>query len=285
MGSNMLQPNIAVVCGDDKVRIINLDYSSIERVDVIWQWQIDEAAKQLPPEYQQYLYPLDECKFVDNNKKLLIAGSSGAVILLDIETRQCLFHAYAPMAHSAELMPDERVVLALSVHNSGNRLQLYDLNKSDRVLFHSRLFFGHAVLWDASTEILYALGFSKLRAYQLKQWETAEPVLERIHSWDLPFNAGHDMCRYNSHELLVSGREGVFIFNLIDYSFKSFAPLAEVKSIKSINYDAETDRLLYTKGEIEWWTHHIYQENPKQCFTINDMRIYKVRMAMPSIDS
>lgn len=275
-----LYANIAVICGDDKVRIINLDHSSDVTVDVIWQWQIDETVMQLPPEYQKYLYPLDECKFVDENKKLLITGSSGAVILLDIETRQCLFHAYAPMAHSAEMMPDERVVLALSIHNGGNRLALYDLDKPDRVLFHSRLFFGHAALWDETTERLYALGFSKLRAYKLKKWETDEPVLERIHSWDLPFNAGHDMCRYSNRELLVTGREGVYIFNLLDHSFKPFTPLANIKNIKSINYDEKTHRLLYTKGEIEWWTHHIYQENPQRLYTVNDMRIYKVRTAL-----
>ena len=32
------------------------------------------------------------------------------------------------------------------------------------------------------------------------------------------------------------------------------------------------------KGEIKWWTHHIYQENPEKVITMDSLNVYKVRV-------
>lgn len=32
------------------------------------------------------------------------------------------------------------------------------------------------------------------------------------------------------------------------------------------------------KGEIKWWTHHIYQENPNKVITMDSLNVYKVRV-------
>ncbi|MBQ5740263.1 MAG: hypothetical protein IIV53_00230 [Bacteroidaceae bacterium] len=32
------------------------------------------------------------------------------------------------------------------------------------------------------------------------------------------------------------------------------------------------------KGEIKWWTHHIYQENPNKVITMDSLKVYKVRV-------
>ena len=35
---------------------------------------------------------------------------------------------------------------------------------------------------------------------------------------------------------------------------------------------------VYTKAEINWWTHHIYQKNPDKVVTIDSLNVYKVRV-------
>ena len=62
---------------------------------------------------------IDECKVVDNNRKMLVTSSSGGCVLIDIATKEVLFYATARNAHSAELLPEGRIAVALSVHNSG----------------------------------------------------------------------------------------------------------------------------------------------------------------------
>ena len=266
-----------VVCGDHMIRIINWDRSEEETVDVVWEWQIKEAFSQLPAEYEKQLYPLDECKFADNNRNLLITASAGAVLLLEIETRRVLFYASAPLAHSAEIMPDGRIVVALSTHKAGNCIQLFDRTLPEKVLFQDRLYFGHALQYNSENNRLYALGFSKLKSYRMEQWHTDSPVLQLENTWTIPFNAGHDLCLVDNRELLITGREGVAVFDIDKSQFHPFAPLAETGGIKSINYNSENNQLIYTKGEIKWWTHHVYQETPAKKITINDFRIYKVR--------
>ena len=278
MPFNSNQKEIAAVCGDDMVRIINWNESEGDVYELIWSWNIKEAYSHLPPEYENYLYPLDECKFASDNKQLLITASAGAVLLLDIATRQCLFHAYAPLAHSAEILPQNRLAVVLSTHKDGNCIRLYDLNQPDRILYKDRLYFGHAVIWDMDSETLYALGFSKLKSYKLGNWDSDTPTLLRIKTWTLHMNAGHDMCFIDTGELLIAGREGVYSFRIEEEQFYPFPPLAETGGLKSINYDLTTQSLIYTKGEEKWWTHRVYEDMPFKYIEMKDMRIYKVRL-------
>lgn len=44
----------------------------------------------------------------------------------------------------------------------------------------------------------------------------------------------------------------------------------------------QTERLVYSKAEISWWTHHIYCENPDRTFTFPDVNLYKARVARPT---
>lgn len=271
--------NLVAVCGDDRVRIVDWDLSHGFDVCILWEWRIDEVYAQLPDKYRQYLYALDECKFVDNNEKLLITASSGAVILLDIISRECLFYAYAPMAHSAELLPDGRLVVTLSTHPDGNCIQLYDMKYPEKLLYKDRLYFGHGAVWSQKRKRLYAVGYSKLREYRLKKWNTSSPELERLNTWTLPINAGHDLCMVHDDLLLIPGREGVTSFLIDEKVFLPFTPLAHMGAIKSLNYNPITQSAIFTKGEVKWWTYHVYQNNPDKFIQMDDFRIYKARTA------
>ena len=117
-------PKEIAVCGDDKVMIIDKSASDSTNVKVIWQWTVSDAAD-LPAAYQKYLVPTDECKPVDYNSKILITSSGGGVVLIDRETKKPLFFAHVPNAHSGELLPGGRIVVALSTANGGNCIQLF----------------------------------------------------------------------------------------------------------------------------------------------------------------
>jgi len=185
------------------------------------------------------------------------------------------------MAHSAEMLPGERIVVALSTHADGNSLELYSANQSEKLLWRDPLPSGHGVVWNAKHQRLYALGHSELRAYSLQNWASQTPSLRRENTWHLPGTNGHDLSRMTADELLISCQEGVSIFHIPRAGFAPFTPLANVEDVKSVSYDSPTEHLVYTKAEISWWTHHIYCLNPTRTFTFPDLNLYKARASSP----
>ena len=271
--------NCVAVCGGHDVKIIDMAESEGTTLHEVWSWNIDEPIEGLPAEYAEYLNPLDECKLVDNNRKLLLTSSSSAVVLIDLKTKKNLFYARVPMAHSADLLPNDRVAVALSTHKKGNSLEIYDIAQPEKVLWRDSLYSGHGAVWHAERESLYALGYDVLREYKLKDWQSATPSLELVASWSIPVKSGHDLMKVDADRMLVSGHEGVYWFDVNSGEYTPFEPLHSTENVKSMNYNAKNGRLVYTKAEESWWTHHIYQENPTKVITIDDMNIYKVRPA------
>ncbi|MBE6186528.1 MAG: hypothetical protein E7142_04160 [Rikenellaceae bacterium] len=278
-GCSSFYENHLAICGGEEVRIVDMSKSEGRNLHEVWSWRIDEPTEGLPAEYSKYLMPLDECKFVDGNRKLLLTSSHSAVVLLDIKSRKCDFDARVPMAHSADLLPNNRIAVALSTNKKGNSLEIYDIAQPEKVLFRDSLYSGHGAVWHAERESLYALGYDVLREYKLKDWQTATPSLELVASWPIPIRSGHDLVKVDAQNMLVSGHEGVMWFNVESGEFEPFEPLKNTVNVKSVNYNKNLNRLIYTKGEISWWTHNVYQVNPDKTITIDSMNIYKVRPA------
>ena len=271
--------NHVAVCGGKDVKIIDMSKFDGENLHEVWSWRIDDPTEGLPAEYAEYLNPLDECKFVDGNSKLLLTSSTSAVVLIDLKTKKNLFYARVPMAHSADLLPRDRVAVALSTHSKGNSLEIYDIAQPEKVLWRDSLYSGHGAVWHAERESLYALGYDVLREYKLKNWESDSPSLELVASWPIPVKSGHDLFKVDAERMLVSGHEGVYWFDVKSGEYTAFEPLKSTENVKSVNYNAKSGKLVYTKAEESWWTHHIYQENPTKVITIENMNIYKVRPA------
>ena len=267
-----------VACGDDKLLIISPEQSQGEQPKVVWQWKVSDAVGQIPEKYQKLMIPLDDCKPIEHNTKILLASSGGGAILLDRITKKCLFYADVPMAHSIEMLPNNRIVVALSTHPKGNSIELYDVNKPEQVLYRDSLYSGHGVVWVTKQHLLYALGYDVLRAYSLQNWNSERPSLKLEKKWALPSEGGHDLVPISDKELVITNHAGIFCFNMETEAFTPFEPLEGVGNIKSVNYDPDSKRLIYTKAEISWWTHHIYLENPKQVFTVDSIKLYKVRV-------
>ena len=96
--------------------------------------------------------------------------------------------------------------------------------------------------------------------------------------WKLPGRSGHDLISVSYNRLLITTVDGVWNFDIQNEIFPPFTPLESVSNVKSVNYNENTQYLVYTKGEISWWTHHIYIENPDKILTIPDINLYKVRV-------
>lgn len=269
-----------IACGGSRVVIFDADQPEGENPKLKWSWDVKEATN-LPPQYQKLLVPLDECKLVRTNTQLLLTSSGGGAVLLDRKTRTPFFYAQVPMAHSAEILPGDRIAVALSTHAQGNSLEIYSATQPEKVLWKDPLLSGHGVIWNENHQRLYALGFSELRAYSLQDWETPTPSLRRKNTWKIPGTSGHDLSRMSPDELLVTCHEVVSVFHIPKESFAPFAPLAGVENVKSVNFDPQTQWLVYTKAEISWWTHHVYCLNPARTFIFPSINLYKARIASP----
>jgi hypothetical protein len=269
-------PNEIIACGGHDIIIFDEAQSYGESLRITWRWNIEEATE-LPAEYQKYLNPLDECKPVDENRKILATSSGGGVVLLDRATKDILFYANAPMAHSAEYLPGDRIVVALSDHPYGNSIELFDVATPEKCIYRDPLQWGHGVVWMPKQDRLYALGSDDLVCYSLKNWDTGQPGLNREKTWKLPEWGGHDLISISDNELVVTVAESVWTFYIDGEEFEPFEPLNAV-DVKSVNYNKATGKLVYTKAEVEWWTHNIYSENPNKKYTISDVNIYKARV-------
>lgn len=277
-GCTSVKKDWMAVCGDGIVRIIDMAESDSTDIKEVWRWDKDDPQVNLPKGYDMLMRNLDECKFVDNNTKMLLTASGDGMMLLDIKTKDILCYAHVPMAHSADLLPGNRIAVALSTHKQGNALEIYDIDTPEKVVFRDSLYSGHGVVWNEKRQRLYALGYKELREYELMDWNTDQPSLKQVKMWEIPMESGHDLSPVDDNRMLVSAHEGVMWFDIDKEEFSLFEPLCDVENVKSVNYDPETQKLVYTKAEISWWTHHIYQENPNKVVTMDSLKVYKVRV-------
>ncbi|TJZ54949.1 hypothetical protein FAZ15_15930 [Sphingobacterium olei] len=275
--SNILQKDYLIACGDDKVIIIDPAKSTEANPFIVWQWRVAEATD-LPVAYQKLMATLDECKPVLQNKKLLLTSSGGATILLDIDSKKVTFYGRTPMAHSADVLPQNRIAVANSTHPTGNSLEIYDINTPEKVIFKDSLYSGHGVVWNEKKDLLYVLGHSVLKAYALSDWKSSNPTLKLVKQWALPDEGGHDLSMIDPDNFVVSTHHNVFKFNTKKETFDIFSPLSGKHNIKSVNYDQKNDKLVYTIAEQSWWTHHIYSTQPEARLHIPNIKIYKVRV-------
>ena len=267
-----------VVCGDDKILIIDETASNGDNVKIVWSWKVADAASQLPEAYQEYLRGIDDCKPVDGGSNILATAGRG-VVLIERASKKCLFYAYTPNAHSAEVLPGDRIVVALSTHTEGgNSIHIYDRNRPEHVLYKDSLYSGHGVVWNAHRQRLYALGFDELREYSLVNWDTSSPALKLEKKWIIPGISGHDLSPVSDDELLMTEHSGVHLFDIPNETFTPFEPLKNAEDVKSVNYIKESRKLVYTQAEESWWTFHIQLKNPDKTIHIPDIKMYKVRV-------
>ena len=206
-------PSDLAVCGSDEVFILDLRGDAPKKV---WSWRA-ASHPELPEELRGKFGSIDECKPVEGGRKILVSSSGGAVALLERASGKVRFYAGVPNAHSAEIVPGNRVVAASSYKEDGNRLLLYDLDVPDKPLA-SEVFTGaHGMVWDEERELLWALGDSELRSYQIRQ----NGLVMKM-SRALPNPEGHDLRPVpGTSALLLTTGQHVWLFDRDRLTFRT----------------------------------------------------------------
>lgn len=292
--TNAKFPAKLVVCGDNKLYIINAEKAIETGFDsaIIWEWD----AKSVQSIVGGDMIRLDECKVVDGGTKILATSSRSWAVLLDIATKELLWWSYSSKnAHSADLLPDGKIAVACSSSESGegNKVQIFDIKESNKELFSTPLESAHGVVWNEADQKLYAIGGSTLNVYTLNGSDTNTPTLTLVKSIDTSSRVTglHDLTLVNPTTLLLAGRKAA----LYDLTKNTFTPLPHFSGsigIKSVNYNHTTGDCWYTdatdpdnQAGYDWATKNIFHTSNIAYTTIDrkivvpeGFNMYKVRV-------
>lgn len=278
-----------VFCGDNLVYVINADLiKDSYKESIIWQLDVKTLASELGLAANRCDH-LDDCKFVDNGTKLLLTSSYGWCALVDYATSKVLFHTtQVPNAHSAEYIPGGYVAVATSVGSSSthNKVQLYSIDKSEKILASSDLYSGHGLVWDYNRNVLYGAGGDVIKVFDVTFGDTPAITLKK--TIKAPQNGIHDLMRVDNSTLTVAGTRA-YLFNVDTEKFEEMTLFSGSTAIKSLNYNGETGEIWYTdatipEGSESWSSQKIrYSTNKngvsaERIIKVADMDMYKVRV-------
>lgn len=292
--TNAKFPANLVVCGDNKLYIINADKaieSGFESA-IIWEWD----AKTVQSIVGADMIRLDDCKVVDGGTKILATSSRSWAVLLDIATKELLWWSYSSKnAHSADLLPGGKIAVACSSSESGdgNKVQIFDVKESNKELFSTPLESAHGVVWNETDQRLYAIGGSKLNVYTLSGSSTNSPTLtlEKTIDTSSRVTGLHDLTLVNPTTLLIAGRKAA-LYDLTKNIFTPLPHFSESIGIKSVNYNHTTGDCWYTDATdpnntagYDWATKNIFYTSNIAYTTIEKKitvpegyNMYKVRV-------
>jgi hypothetical protein len=217
----------------------------------------------------------DDCKPVDNGRRILISSSAGAVALVDRETRRASFSARVTNAHSIEMLPGGRIAAAASVSTAGtgDRIVIFDATTGKEIASDA-LRSAHGAVWDDARGVLWALGGDVLRAYNVG------PIrLERTFEIALPTEGGHDLVAIpGSSRLFVSTVPRCYYFDRERRQFSPHDSLGDRGNIKSYNVHPQTGRVVYIQAERpNWWSERLHFERPDGTLHLPGEHLYKAR--------
>lgn len=275
-------PNSLLLCGMGEVFMIDAAATEKGTFKKLWSWRAKDR-QDLPEAQRGRFGTTDDCKPVDGGRKVLISSSSSGCALVEYPSGKVLWHGHVQSAHSLELLPRERVVVAGSTGGSGNRLVVFDIAQSDKPLYETPLPSGHGVVWDESRKCLWALGLKELRRYELNDWESDKPSLVMQASHALPGEDGHDLVAVpNSADLIVSTHGHVYLFDRDKLAFRLHPDLGDKALVKSVSIHPTTGRTVFIQAtDKAWWSGLIRFQSPAGEITPPNEKLYKARW-MPS---
>ncbi|MFN3408905.1 MAG: DUF6528 family protein [Limisphaerales bacterium] len=272
-------PARLLLCGMDEVFVVDAAMLTCNGpVTKLWSWRAKDR-EELPAGLRGAFGTTDECKPVSGGRQILITSSGGGCALVDYPSGAVRWHGRAHNAHSAELLPNHRVVVAASVGAAGNRLLVFDLARPGEPLTEASLESAHGVIWDEARQCLWALGFSTLEAYELRDWQSQKPTLQRVASHPLPDPDGHDLQAVpGSDDLLITTGAKVFLFDRNNTTFRPHPELRDREHVKSVSIHPATGRVVFVQAEAgRWWSGTLRFLNPAAETALTGERIYKAR--------
>jgi len=266
-----------LVCGDSKVLIVEYPKNNDTVPNIIWSWDA-HIANDLPFDYRTKKFnSIDDCKLAPDCKQIMISSSSGAVAILAIKEKKVTFLADVPNAHSIELLPGNKIVVAASTALKGNKIMLFDLKQPAELLDTDSLYSAHGVVWDEKRNSLYALGYDVLREYKILNKK--ELLLNE--EWKIPGISGHDLqMAPNGDRLYITEHTGAWKFDLNYFKFNKINQFPDAENIKSLNQN-KRGQFVYTVPEESWWTYNVSFFNPVGKLSFPNMRVYKARLFEP----
>lgn len=225
---------------------------------IIWKWDAKSIATIMNHDPERLDF-IDECKVLCKGKKLLITGAHGWSAMIRRKDGKPVFWSKLDVqAHSAEVLPGNRVVVACSVPH--DQLHLYDIRKPDRILQTLPLHAAHGVFYSKKYKLLFAAGGKSLNIYRLENWKGKNPqlVLEKSISTEGFVGDIHDLQMKDEDTLILTGNNAAF-YDIPGGKLVSFTRFNGIKSIKSINYNQESGEIIYTysnrdiyEGDYDW---------------------------------
>jgi len=291
---NSRKGTLLLVCGSNMVYLIDARPAVAQgyKSAILWQWNAVSAASTLHLDASRMNH-LDDCKPVDDGKKLLITSSYNWAVLLDIETKKVLWYSKdSKNAHSADCLPGNRIAVACSAGTEteqGDKVQVFDA-ASGKLLYDTPFQSTHGVVWNASTQRLYVGGKSLLNIYKLQDWDTSTPslVLDKSIKTSDYVTGVHDVTLVNDKTLLVAGKKAA-LYDISSGRFSALGSFANSTALKSVNRHPSTNEVWYTdatepEGDYTWSSYLVRHRSDASVgsedmsIRITDINIYKVRV-------
>ena len=143
---------------------------------------------------------------------ILFTSSSGYVGVASYPEEKCLFEAElkGTSPHSIEYLPNGLIAVASSGGSDTNNgfIRVYSTEKNKNNTFaEAKLVSAHAVLWDETREILWAMGSTQILAYEIGG-DSATPTMKKIEAYGCnDMKGGHDLSAIcgNDDQVWVGG--------------------------------------------------------------------------------
>ena len=269
-----------IVCGWDEVYILDMNKQEIGEPQKIWTWRGTDRSD-LPESFRSLFNSTDECKPFDQGNKILTTSSGGGVAYVDRKQDQILFYGRAANAHSADLLPNDRIAVAAShdPNGHGDRLIIFDIKQSNKELWTEELPWGHGVVWDQKRSLLWTLSGHDIRVFKLKDWQTNVPKLEKVNTIILPERGGHDLYPIpDTPYLIITTATKCWQFDRDKNEIKPHPQIPDAARIKSISQHPLTGQIVYVQAEGDnWWAENLHFINPEHTYFRKGEHFYKAR--------
>lgn len=265
-----------ICCGANEVFILAHSQLNAEKPTSIWSWRATDSPT-IPVDARKWFGSTDECKPL--KESILITSSGGGVALVQRRDKRCLFLAYARNAHSACVLPNNRIAIAASY--GGDEVQIYDLDDTSwpaQPIARLPLHGAHGVVWDTQRARLWALGYNVLLRLSIPD-SAGNGKLRIEKSWKLPSKGGHDLTPINDGErLFVTTNKHVYRFSRMDGTFVPDTELGDRPTVKSVTQHPTTGEIVFHQGTPEhYWSETIRFVGERKSVRLPNRRLYKVQ--------
>lgn len=273
----MPDSEILVACGETEVFLFAAHPAQTEWDGKIWSWCAETSAD-LPASLRPAFRCTDDCKPIDGGHRLLVSSAGGGCACIETPSGRVIWHASVPDAHSLELLPDNRVIVASSSPR-GNSLTLFDLDRSDDPLWQTDFCSASGVVWDVSRRRLWALGCEELRCYRLENWDTALPTLALESAAALPDENGRDLQAVpQSNDLVVATSANVYLFDRDGAGFRLHPNLRGREKVVCVSIHPRSERTLFVQANCgESWSTTLRLLAPVQTLELYGERLHRAR--------